>query len=85
MFFYGQTGSGKTYSMFGNDFLNDPSDQKEGVIFRIIEEILNLNRLDFDSEDEIEIEVELSSFQIYFNSIYDLFNNQVSSSKFQLI
>jgi hypothetical protein len=40
----------------------------EGVIYRIMDELFNLE----------DIEVELSSFQIYFDNIYDLYDNKVS-------
>lgn len=55
---------------------NGQGSSSEGVVFRMLEEIFALN-LEGKYEGA-EIETEISSFQIYFQSLYDLYDNKVS-------
>lgn len=55
--FYGQTGSGKTYSMFGD---------KDGLIYSSLDEM-------FENNKTASVTCQMSAFQIYFSSIFDLF------------
>ena len=71
VFAYGNTGSGKTYTMFGTG-------DKPGVIVRAINQILNM----MESKGiNNEYNLQMSYFEIYNESIYDLLSDGDKNNK----
>ena len=73
LMFYGQTGAGKTHTMFG---------EKDGIMYQAMEELFKFN-MDGAMKDGYTFSMKMSSFQIYSQTLRDLFNNKVSSKMLQ--